>query len=219
MNEQDLEYANFGFEPDKTDYPLENDAKRASLIGSFQMTFNDSPYGENFDYGLMDGFLDDTSDRDYEGRVALIDGRVVGFAWGHRVESDMDSEFPEELQDAETDFFDGEAFYFEELGVVPDFRGEGIGKELKRQELEQVKQRDDISQGLMRTQYNGEELEGLELPEEVSNESGTGNETKLGLDVDLGFEPVEVDGGPVIEEVDLVGVDGTDQRIYMSREV
>ncbi|EGQ42925.1 MAG: hypothetical protein J07AB43_09140, partial [Candidatus Nanosalina sp. J07AB43] len=46
-----------------------------------------------------------------------------------------------------------------------------------------------------------------------------GNERKLELDVDLGFEPVEVDGMPVIEDVNLVGTEGSDERIYMFTEV
>lgn len=221
----DVKYFDFGFEPNETDYPLEQDEKRASLIGAFEMAFSDSPYGENFDYDLMDGFLEGTSEKDYEGRLAVSDGAVVGFAWGYRVETGQspgvndESDFPEELLDSKTDFFDGETYYFEELGVLPDYRDQGIGKELKRQELEKVKQRDDISRGLMRTQYNGEQLEGLELPEEFRDEEGVGNEKKLGLDVDLGFEPVEAEGKPVIQEVELVGTEGADQRIYMSREV
>lgn len=214
-----IEYVEFGFDQYETPYPLDQDENRASLIGAFEMAFSDSPYGENFDYDTMESFMEGTEEKDYEGRLALSDGKVIGFAWGYRVESDMTQEFPEELQDTETDFFDGETYYFEELGVLPDYRDRGIGKKLKRQEVEQVRQRDDISRGLMRTQYNGEELEGLDVPEEFREDQGTGNERKLGLDVDLGFEPVEFNGKPVIEEVKLVGTEGSDQRIYMSKEV
>lgn len=221
----EVEYVDFGFESDGTEYPLEDDGKRASLIGAFEMAFSDSPYGENFDYDLMDGFLEGTSEKDYEGRLAISEGTVVGFAWGYRVEPEEapdvaeEPDFPEGLQGTETDFFDGETYYFEELGVLPDYRDQGIGKELKRQELEQVKQRDDISRGLMRTQYNGETLEGLEVPEEFRDSRAEENEKKLGLDVDLGFEPVETEGGPAIQEVELVGTEGSDKRIYMDREV
>lgn len=215
---ENVEYVDFGFEGSETDYPLNRDEYRASLIGAFQMAFNESPYSENFDFETMQSFLDETEEKDYLGRIALVDNNVVGFAWGYRIESGMSSDFPDEIFGPETELSEGDSYYFEELGVLPDYRGQGIGKELKRQELQQVKQREDVSEGFMRTQYNGERLEGLELPD--GYETGeNGNERKLGLDVDLGFEPVEVQGGPVIEEVNLEGTEGSDERIYMSREV
>jgi len=213
-----VEYVDFGFEDNETSYPLSRDEYRASLIGTFQMAFNESPYGENFDFETMQSFLDETEEKDYLGRIALVDNNVVGFAWGYKIESGMSSDFPDEIFGPKTELSKGDSYCFEELGVLPDYRGQGIGKELKKKELQQVKQREDISHGFMRTQYNGERLEGLELPD--GYETGeNGNERKLGLDVDLGFEPVEVQGGPVIEEVNLEGTKGSDERIYMSREV
>jgi len=208
------EYVSFGF-GDETSYPLDESRNRDELISTFQEVFRHSPYEEDWSYEDVDSFLGSMQETDYEGFLALDGDDVIGFAWGRILEPGDAEKFPDELQEADTDYFDGSTFYFEELGVAPGHRGQRIGKKLKRKELERVKERKDVSRGLMRTQYNGEEL--IEVEEDV--EAYGDNTRKLGLDSDLGFSPVKVDDAPVIEPVDLVGRAESDERIYMERDL
>ncbi len=206
-----IKFEDFGFDYDETDYPLEkNSVRRSSLIGSFQTIFTDqnSPYDENWDYKTADGFLEWTSEQDYEGLLAVDNGAVVGFAWGYRVDPenvDVDQKFPEELYESDQDLYDGQTFMIDEVGVMPEYRGQGVGKTLEKELLDKVTDRDDISRVMQRTQWSGENI------------------PKLGLDNDLGFEVFTYKEGiaekPVLQEVDYVGKPGSDERVYLWREV
>jgi GNAT superfamily N-acetyltransferase len=190
------EFAPLTYDED-AQYSLSDDRFEASVIGAFQKTFNDSPYEENFDYEMTEDIFRGIQEKDTEGLLALEDGVPVGFAWGEVLEPGDSQEFPQEVPD---EFFDGTSYYFAELGVLPDYRDQGIGKELKQKELEKVKDRQDLDKGLMRTSIEG-------------------NEKKRGLDEDLGFQRLEPDGELVTEEVDTYGVEGSDLRGYFWRPI
>lgn len=206
-----IELVDFGYSPGETSYPIEeNSVERASLIGSFQTVFTEenSPYDENWDYQTTNDFLEWTSDQDYEGLLVIDEGRVVGFAWGYRVDPetvDIEGKFPDRLDDQDQDFYDGETFMIDEVGVMPEYRGNGIGRELESGLLENISERSNISRALQRTQWSGE------------------NQAKLGLDNDLSFEVLTYEDGvaekPVLQEVDFVGTDGSDERAYLWRDV
>lgn len=205
---RDIEYMDFGFAEYETGYPLEDSARRASLIGSFQTVFTDenSPYDENWDYETMDDFLEWTSEQDYEGTLAIEDGRVVGFSWGYRVDPETVDlgKFPGELEDVEEEIFDGETFMIDEVGVLPGrYRGNGIGTEVESRTLEKAGERNDISRAMQRTQWSGE------------------NTGKLFLDGKLGFSGFleGEENSPVTQDVDFVGKPGGDQRIYLGKEL
>lgn len=197
-----------GFDSSETTYPLtQGSSERASLIGSFQTIFNEenSPYDENWDYETTDGFLEWTSQQDYEGFLALDEGKVIGFSWGYKVdpgEINVDKKFPEELQQADIDFYDGETFMIDEVGVMPGYRGQGLGKKLEENLMNTLVDRDDISRVMQRTQLSED------------------NQAKLNLDYQLGFNPVTygTENEAVLQEVDFVGTSGSDERVYLWRE-
>ncbi|WP_414837307.1 GNAT family N-acetyltransferase [Candidatus Nanosalina sp. VS9-1] len=190
-----LEFTDLSYEPGE--YSLSDEKMESAVIGMYQRVFNNSPYGENFDYELAEDIVQGIRGKDTEGLLAVQDGMPVGFAWGEVLEPGDREIFPDEIPG---EFFDGSSYYFAELGVLPDYRDQGLGKELKRRELEKVKNREDIDKGLMRTSVEE-------------------NDKKLGLDSDLGFEALEPDGEPVTEEVESVGVEGSDLRGYFWRPV
>ena len=190
----DVEFVDLTYDED-AEYSLSDESLEASLVGVYQKVFNRSPYEENFDYELAEDIIQGIQERDTEGLLAISDDRPVGFAWGEVLEPGDREDFPEEVPGS---FFEGDSYYFAELGVLPDYRDQGLGKELKQREMEKVKDREDIDKGLMRTSVEE-------------------NEKKLGLDDDLGFEALEPDGEIVTEEVDSVGTEGSDLRGYFWR--
>ena len=190
----DLEFAELSYDGD---YSLEDEAFETAVIGTYQRVFNDSPYEEDFNYELAEEIIQSIEGTDTEGFVAVDDGMPVAFGWGEVLEASDRGEFPEKVPE---EFFDGKSFYFAELGVLPSYRDQGIGKEIKRRELEEVKSREDLDRGMMRTSIED-------------------NEKKLGLDEDLGFEALEPDGEIVSERVDSVGTEGSDLRGYFWRPV
>ena len=177
------------------------------MIGTFQTVFTDenSPYDENWSYEAVNGFLDWTSDQDYEGLLAVDDGRVVGFAWGYRIDEDIpvDEKFPEELDETDEDVYDGSTFMMDEVGVIPEYRGQGLGTALESGLLEKLEGREDVSQVMQRTQWSGE------------------NKDKLWLDGKMGFQAFLLgeENNPVTQEVDYVGKDGSDERLYLFQEL
>ena len=199
----------FGYEPGETDYPLNDPAGRASLIGSFQMVFNgdNSPYDENWDYRTTNDFIEWTAEQDYEGVLAVDDGRVVGFSWGYRVDPDtvdVYDKFPEELENVESDIFDGETFIIDEVGVLPGtYRGKGLGTRVEGELIEKVEARNDIDRIMQRTQWSPD------------------NTGKLRLDGKFDFKAFlnGEENQPVTQEVGLVGNTESDTRIYLGREV
>lgn len=205
-----VELVDFGYSSGETDYPIEkNSVERASLIGGFQTVFTEenSPYDENWNYGTVNDFLNWTAEQDYEGLLAVENGRVAGFAWGYRIdpESIDVQKFPEELSEFETEFYDGNTFMIDEVGVMPEYRGNGLGTELESGLLEKTRERNDISRVIQRTQWSGE------------------NQAKLALDRKLGFEVLTYSEGrvekPVLQEVDFVGTEGSDQRAYLWKDL
>lgn len=201
----EVEYFDFGFDQDETDYPLNDPARRSSLIGAFETVFTDenSPYDENWDYKTLNGFLDWTEKQDYEGTLAVLDGRVVGFSWGYKVDPEtmeIGDKFPEELKELEKEIYDGKTFMIDEVGVLPEpYRYEGIGTEVEERTIEKVKGRNDISRAMQRTQWSEK------------------NSDKLRLDGKLGFEAFleGEENNPVTQEVEFVGKEGSDERIYL----
>jgi hypothetical protein len=147
----EVEYFDFGFNQDETDYPLNDPARRSSLIGAFETVFTDenSPYDENWDYETLDGFLDWTEGQDYEGTLAVLDGRVTGFSWGYRIDSETvetEDKFPEELKELEEEIYDGETFMIDEVGVLPSPIGmKGLEQRLKKEPFRRSR-REVISQ-------------------------------------------------------------------------
>lgn len=191
-----VEFAPLTYDED-AEYSLSDDRFEAAAVGNFQKAFNKSPYEENFDYEMTEDIFRGIQDRDTVGLLALEEGVPVGFAWGEVLEPEDEEDFPDEVPG---EFFSGDSYYFAELGVLPEYRDQGIGKELKRRELETVGRREDLNRGLMRTSIEG-------------------NEKKRGLDRDLGFEPLKPGGELVTEEVDSYGVDGSDLRAYFWRPI
>lgn len=207
----DIELVEFGYDSSETDYPLaENSTERASLIGSFLTIFNDenSPYDENWDFETTNDFLESTSELDYEGVIAVEEGRVVGFAWGYRVDKDsvdVDEKYPEELDEVVPEIYDGQTFMIDEVGVMPDYRDQGLGTTLESCLLSKLDERDDISRTMQRTQWSGQNI------------------PKLQLDKNMGFEVLTYEEGraqkPVLQEVEFVGKDGSDDRAYLFQEI
>ncbi len=203
----EIEYVEFGFDEDETSYPLDDQANRASLIGTFQTVFNDenSPYDENWDYETTDDFLEDTSELDYRGVLAIDDGKVIGFTWGYRIDTDQvepEEKFPEELSEVEQDLYDGETLMIDEVGVLPKYRGDKVGTNLEEKILEASEEDDELSRAMQRTQWSGE------------------NTAKLYLDGKMGFQAFlqGEENDPVTQEVPFVGKEGGDERIYLWRE-
>ena len=203
----EIEYVDFGFTEDETSYPLNDGANRASLIGSFQTVFNEenSPYDENWDYDTTNGFLGDTSELEYRGVLAIDDGKVAGFSWGYRVDTDQvdpEEKFPEELSEIDQNVYDGQTFMIDEVGVLPNYRGEGVGTELEERMIDKMQEDQDIFRTMQRTQWSGE------------------NTAKLFLDGKMGFQAFLLgeDNGPVTQDVPFVGKEGGDERIYLWRE-
>lgn len=190
----DVEFAELSYDGD---YSLEDEAFETAVIGTYQRVFNDSPYEEDFNYELAEEIIQSIEGTDTEGFIAVDDGMPVAFGWGEVLEASDREDFPDEVPEQ---FFNGKSFYFAELGVLPSYRDQGIGKEIKRRELEEMKNREDLDRGMMRTSIED-------------------NEKKLGLDEDLGFEALEPDGEIVSERVDSVGTEGSDLRGYFWRPV
>lgn len=207
----EIELYRFGESWLDSHYPLEEgSARRASLIGSFQTIFNkeNSPYDENWDYETLNSFLNWTFEQDYEGYIAMKRNCIAGFTWGYRIEPErveIEEKFPQKLSELETDIFDGRTLMMDEIGVMPDYRGEGLGKALESMLLEKADYRDDISRLIQRTQWSGQNI------------------PKLQLDNTLNFQPFTYCEGrtekPVLEEVEFVGKAGSDERIYLWKEL
>lgn len=204
-----VDLVDFGYDITETEYPLEeNSTKRASLIGGFQTVFTDenSPYDENWDFETTNEFLEWTSEQDYEGVLAIDEGRVAGFTWGYRVdpdEIDVSEKYPAGLGEVEPDIYDGETFMVDEVGVLPEYRNQGLGTALESCLMETIDEREDISRVMQRTQWSGE------------------NTGKLKLDGRMGFQAfLEGDeNDPVTQEVEFVGTEGSDERIYLFQEL
>ena len=98
--------------------------------------------------------------------------------------------------------YDGRTFMIDEVGVLPDYRGEGVGTELEEQMINKLNQDENISRAMQRTQWSEE------------------NTAKLFLDGKMDFEAFLLgeDNDPVTQEVPFVGKDGGDERIYLWRE-
>lgn len=188
-----IEFTEMAYDPGE--YSLSDEAFETAAIGVYQRVFNNSPYQEDFNYELAEEIVKSIEDRDTEGFIALDDGMPVAFGWGEVLEASDREEFPSEVPG---EFFEGNSFYFAELGVLPAYRDQGIGKEIKRRELEKVRERNDLEKGLMRTSVEE-------------------NEKKLGLDNDLGFDALEPEGEIVTEEVETVGREDSDLRGYFWR--
>ncbi|WEL23413.1 GNAT family N-acetyltransferase [Candidatus Nanohalovita haloferacivicina] len=202
-----VEYLDFGFDPSETEYPLNDQGNRDALIGLFQTVFTEenSPYDEDWDYEVVDDFLEWTSEMDYEGTIAVLNDEPIGFSWGYRVDSDevdVDEKFPDGLEEVNPDIYDGSTFMIDEVGVSPDYRGNGIGTQVEARTLRKAAERDNLDRAMQRTQWSGE------------------NSGKLWLDGRMGFSAFlqGEENDPVTQEVEFVGKPGSDERIYLGQE-
>lgn len=204
-----VEYVDFGFSEEETSRPLQ-DEYRDSLIETFRevFTIENSPYDEDWSYEQVDDFLDKTQNKDYIGTIAVDTQteEVVGFTWGYRVDPQQintDEKFPGELEDIGTELYDGETFMIDEVGVDPEYRRRGIGRNLEQSLLQKLRQDNQISRAMQRTQWSGENI------------------PKLQLDYELGFDPFTYSDGvaekPVLQEVPFVGNPGGDERVYLGK--
>ena len=92
----------------------------------------------------------------------------------------------------------------DEVGVLPEpYRGNGIGTQLEEGLLEKLDSREEISRAMQRTQWSGE------------------NTGKLWLDGKSGFEAFLYgeENDPVTQEVEFVGKEGGDERIYLWKDL
>lgn len=119
--------------------PIETDAQRArwrpDFIGAYQTVFQRAPYFERFTPAEADGVwrrLTTTPDN-----ISLVaatpEDRIVGFGIGIplRFQRDVARELTGLVGPHET-------FYFAELGVLPQYRGHGVGRSLVRARLERI---------------------------------------------------------------------------------
>ena len=209
-----IKYVPFGFSGNETSYPLNDQCNRDDLIEIFQEVFTaeNSPYDEDWSYEDVDGFLEDTSQMDYTG-VLAVDSTVdelVGFAWGYRIDPrndliDPEEKFPSEVQNVKPEMYDGDGFMLDEIGVDPDYRAQGIGTELESRLLEELDEDTEIERVMQRTQWSGQNIPKLQL------------DNNMGFDV-LTFQDGRADK-PVLQEVEFVGKDGSDERAYLTQEL
>lgn len=203
-----LDYVEFGFEEEETSFPLDVERNRAALIETYRTVYRDSLYEEAFTYDEVDRELERyRANRNYEGVLAVDGADVIGFGFGFQLVPAMnDTEWRTEhdfvVTGSEDDhlgsYFEGDTYYFAELGVLPEMRRNDIGYELKRRELERVKDLDYVDRGLMRTRKD--------------------NRGKIrGIDEPLGFErlPWETE----VDERRKSGEVETDIRIWMETDL
>lgn len=203
-----VEYVDFGFDENETSKPLNSESNRLSLIESYQDVFLNSLYEEDFSYEEVDNLLKEYEEElNYEGVLAVEEGNIIGFAFGFQLTSEMNNEdwraehdftATNSEVDALGQFFQGDTYYFAELGVIEDERGRGIGKDLKREELERVENNSEYEKALMRTNQNNErKIEGVDQP--------------------LGFE--KLPWKTEVEQRRESGEIEKDTRIWMSKDV
>lgn len=207
-----IEYVPFGFDTSETSYPLDDPQNRDELIETFQNVFTaeNSPYKEDWSYDDVDDFLDWTSQVEYEGVLAIdrsLD-EVAGFTWGYRIDPtneliNPDEKFPEGVEEVMPEMYDGNSFMLDEIGVDPDYRRQGRGTELESRLINELEDNPDIDRVMQRTQWSGE------------------NTGKLRLDGSLGFQALLQgnENDPVTQEVEFVGKEGSDERIYLFQEL
>lgn len=212
MSNSNIEYVPFGFDRTETSYPLNNTKYRDELIETFQDVFTEenSPYDEEWSYDDVDDFLEWTSGVDYSGVMAVdtVSEDLAGFTWGYRIDPQSklinpDEKFPGGVEKVRPDMYDGNSFMLDEIGVDPECRRRGIGSNLESMLLEELEEDDEIERVMQRTQWSGE------------------NTGKLKLDGRMGFQAfLEGDeNDPVTQEVEFVGTEGSDERIYLFQEL
>lgn len=207
-----IEYVPFGFDTSETSYPLDDPQNRDELIETFQNVFTaeNSPYKEDWSYDDVDDFLDWTSQVEYEGVLAIdrsLD-EVAGFTWGYSIDPtneliNPDEKFPEGVEEVIPEMYDGNSFMLDEIGVDPDYRRQGRGTELESRLINELEDNPDIDRVMQRTQWSEE------------------NTGKLRLDGSLGFQALLQgnENDPVTQEVEFVGKEGSDERIYLFQEL
>lgn len=207
-----IEYVPFGFDEEETSYPLDVPEYRDELIETFQKVFTieNSPYDEDWSYSDVDDFLDWTSQVDYRGILALdrVSDELAGFTWGYRIDPeneliDPDKKFPEEVKQVMPEIYDGNSFMLDEIGVDPEYRRQRIGSNLESMVLDKLDVDGEIDRVMQRTQWSGE------------------NTGKLRLDGKMGFQAFlqGAENDPVTQEVEFVGKQGSDERIYLFQEL
>lgn len=153
MPDYDLCFADFGFSKKETQAPLEDLGYRLDLIYVYQQAFLNSVYEEEFRRTEVNEIIEMYRDLFSLGRVALDDDEIVGFCFGYRLEPDMEEKWRDGkgFDGVPEEFFDGNTFYLAELGVLPEYRGEGLGEQLFNQTVRQIRSSDGVEDVVIRT--------------------------------------------------------------------
>lgn len=121
--------------------PIESDAERsrwrAEFVGAYQTVFQRAPYFERFTPDECAGIWQRLTTT--PGNITLIaatpEDRIVGF--GIAIPLRFQPDIARELTGLVTA---PDTVYFAELGVLPQFRGLGVGKSLVRARMERIDQ-------------------------------------------------------------------------------
>ncbi len=119
----------------KVDSPQEVIPYRAGFVGAYQMIFREPPYSERFFPAEAEAVLQRVLQTPGHITLLAVSGnrRVVGFGAGvplasrSDVHRDMHGLLPVQ-----------HTFYLAELGVLPEYRGRGVGSMLVRKRLELI---------------------------------------------------------------------------------
>ena len=171
--------------------PTEALLYRASFVGAYQTVFSQPPYSERFYPDEAQSVLQRMLETPNQITLLAVSGRstVVGFGMGVPLVSRPDvSRHMHGLLPVD------HTFYLAELGVLPAYRGNGLGRELVRKRLEMVNT-DRFSHAVLRTSVSRDAAQNLYL--------------------ELGFEDIGV-----YMEVRSRRIDGSvrsDRRLFLSK--
>jgi GNAT superfamily N-acetyltransferase len=150
-----VKYLQFGFNQEESKIDLSLEENRESFINAYQEAFKNSVYNENFSKEEVNGILDWYQENaDYEGILIVDDSEIVGFSFGFRLEPEFDNEKwrrKKGFENVPESYFDGETFYYAELGLEEEYREEGIGKESASAVFDEVESMESMSRLLVRT--------------------------------------------------------------------
>jgi ribosomal protein S18 acetylase RimI-like enzyme len=122
----------------KVDSPQEVIPYRAGFVGAYQTIFREPPYSERFFPAEAEAVLQRILQTPGHITLLAITGnrRVVGFGAGVPLASRMDVK-----RDMHGLLPLEHTFYLAELGVLPDYRGSGVGSTLIQKRLELIDRR------------------------------------------------------------------------------
>lgn len=150
-----VKYLQFGFNQEESKIDLSLEENRESFISAYQEAFKNSVYNENFSKEEVNEILDWYQENaDYEGILIVDDSDIVGFSFGFRLEPEFNNEGwrrEKGFENVPESYFDGETFYYAELGLEEEYREEGIGKESASAVFDEVESMESMSRLLVRT--------------------------------------------------------------------